>query len=74
MIVNGWSDGVWKKALKNGASVVAGVLIANITDPTMQLYSLPWFKHAFVGSVSVFLVTELSYIKNWWSNGNGNGG
>lgn len=62
---------MWKKALKNGASVVAGVLIASITDPTAPLYSVPWFKHALISSVTVFLVTELTYIKNWWSNGNG---
>lgn len=62
---------MWVKALKNGASVVAGVLIANITDPTVPIYSASWIKHAMLSCLTVFLVTELTYIKNWWSNGNG---
>lgn len=69
MFSNGWANGMWKKALKNGAGIAAGVLISNITDPTLPLYSIVWFKHAGFACLTVFLVTELTYIKNWWGNG-----
>lgn len=68
---NGWGNGMWKKAVKNGAAVTAGVLLSNISDPTLPLYSLPWFKHVAFACLTVFLVTELAYIKNWLGEGNG---
>lgn len=62
---------MWKKALRNGGALVCGIVMSNITDATVPLYSKDWFRHVFISSVTVFIITELTYMKNWLGNGNG---
>jgi hypothetical protein len=64
-IKNGWSNSMWKKAVRNGGALVCGVVISNITDPTVPIYSKAWFFHVMLSSVTTFIVTELTYYRNW---------
>lgn len=71
---NGWGRGLWRKAVRQGMALVCGAIISNVMDPTMPLYSLSWFKHVLIASVTTFIICELTYAKNWLSNGDKNGG
>lgn len=70
----GWGHGLWKKALRQGIAIAAGVTMANMADsPGLPLYSPAWFRHAGLAALTAFIMTELMYIKNWGHrNGNGN--
>lgn len=75
ILSNGWASGFWKKALKNGLGIAAGVALANFADsPGLVIYSGPWFRHMMLTSLTAFIVTELTYVRNWaHTNGNTNG-
>jgi hypothetical protein len=60
-----------KQALKQLISAACGVILANVVDPSSQIFSLAWLKHLGVVIFFVTLVNEARYWKSWADGPNG---
>jgi hypothetical protein len=60
-----------KMALKQLVSAISGVVLANVVDPTTQLFTLAWAKHVGIVIFFVTLVNEARYWKSWADGPNG---
>lgn len=73
-MVNALANGIWKKALKTAVSSVTAVFIVNFADPQTVLYTWQWWRHLLFGALTLLILNEAKYWKDWAdSNGNGNG-
>jgi len=68
---NIFGSGVWRKALTKGVYVICGVILINVTDPTLPLYTAAWFLHVWKGCLTLILFTEASYWRDWAAAANG---
>lgn len=70
-VTNGWGNGVWKKALKQGISMSCGVVIAYGPELVSWSLTAAQFRHMVLSILGAFLFSEAMYWKNWCDNGNG---
>lgn len=75
MTGNPLANGIWKQAGKLFISSVCGVLLTNLVDPQVAIFSRGWFLHVVLGSSILALTNEARYFKAWADSigGNGNG-
>lgn len=66
-IKNGWSNGMWKPALKTAVSAVSGVIIANLVDQVagQAIISWSWWKHVLIASGTLVILNEARFWRNW---------
>lgn len=60
---------VLKGAYKTLVLALTGVLISNIADPVIPLYTHQWFKHVGIVTVTTVLLLEARYWNKWARNG-----
>jgi hypothetical protein len=80
--LTGWVTGgtgklMWRKAVATAILAFTTALAVNLADPSHIIYTWQWAKHVLFASVTVTIVMELRYWRDWAAkilgspNGNG---
>lgn len=64
-VTGGTGKLLWKKALATAVLAFTTALIVNLADPGGQVYSAEWLRHFLVAAVSVTVVMEAKYWRDW---------